>query len=155
MSALGHSRPSDTPAVIAACPLRPKSGQKRDRLAKSALCQKATLLLIFDPGEGSMRHREHRMTEERPMMIGAAIVSDITKSIEHYRDALGFKVTFQYGKPTSYACLCRDEVALHLLAGHKTKQLPGNGGFSALNLVHMMERSDEPVHQPHSNSEVR
>ena len=72
------------------------------------------------------------MTEERPMMIGAAtvfIVSDITKSIEHYRDTLGFKVTFQYGKPTFYACLCRDEVALHLLAGHKTKQLPGNGGI--------------------------
>jgi len=34
----------------------------------------------------------------------------------------------QYGQPTFYACLCRDEVALHLLASGKTKQLPGNGG---------------------------
>jgi catechol 2,3-dioxygenase-like lactoylglutathione lyase family enzyme len=57
------------------------------------------------------------------------VVRDITKSIEHYRDALGFSVTFQYGNPTFYACLCRDEVALHLLAAHETKRLPGNGGI--------------------------
>ena len=74
----------------------------------------------------------HPMTEKRPMMIGAAtvfIVSDIVKSIEHYCDALGFSVTFQYGNPTFYACLCRDEVGLHLLAAHETKRLPGNGGI--------------------------
>ena len=72
------------------------------------------------------------MTDKDPMMVGAAtvfVVSDIAKSIEHYRDALGFTVTFQYGKPTFYACLCRDEVALHLLAAHETKRLPGNGGI--------------------------
>jgi catechol 2,3-dioxygenase-like lactoylglutathione lyase family enzyme len=72
------------------------------------------------------------MTEKRPMMIGAAtvfIVSDIVKSIEHYRDALGFSVTFQYGNPAFYACLCRDEVGLHLLAAHETKRLPGHGGI--------------------------
>ena len=72
------------------------------------------------------------MTEEHPMMVGAAtvfVVTDIAKSVEHYRDALGFTVTFQYGKPTYYACLCRDEVALHLLASHETKRLPGNGGI--------------------------
>src|SRR5215469_12239523 len=72
------------------------------------------------------------MTEERPMLIGSAtvfVVGDITKSIAHYRDALGFDVTFQYGDPTFYACLCRDEVALHLLAAHRTGRLPGNGGI--------------------------
>jgi hypothetical protein len=42
---------------------------------------------------------------------------------------LGFTGTFQYGKPTFYACLCRDEVALHLVASHRTKRLPGNGGI--------------------------
>ena len=71
------------------------------------------------------------MTQERPMLVGAAtvfIVRDIRKSIEHYRDALGFGVNFQYGQPTFYACLRRDEVALHLLASGKTKQLPGNVG---------------------------
>jgi uncharacterized glyoxalase superfamily protein PhnB len=71
------------------------------------------------------------MTEE-PMMVGAAtvfVVSNIAKSIEHYRDALGFTVTFRYGDPIFYACLCRDEVALHLLAAQQTKRLPGNGGI--------------------------
>jgi catechol 2,3-dioxygenase-like lactoylglutathione lyase family enzyme len=65
-------------------------------------------------------------------MVGAAtvfVVSDIAKSVEHYCDTLGFTVTFQYGKPVFYACLCRDEVALHLLAAQETKQIPGNGGI--------------------------
>jgi catechol 2,3-dioxygenase-like lactoylglutathione lyase family enzyme len=69
---------------------------------------------------------------EQPMLAGAAtvfVVSDIAKSIAHYRDALGFAVTFEYGNPTFYACLCRDEVALHLLAAQETKRLPGNGGI--------------------------
>jgi catechol 2,3-dioxygenase-like lactoylglutathione lyase family enzyme len=57
------------------------------------------------------------------------VVSDIAKSVEHYRDALGFTITFQYGQPTFYACLCRDEVSLHLLAAHETKRLAGNGGI--------------------------
>jgi hypothetical protein len=72
------------------------------------------------------------MTVERPMLTGAATVftvSDMAKSIAHYRDALGFKVTFQYGQPTFYACLCRDEVALHLLAAQQTARLPGNDGI--------------------------
>ena len=72
------------------------------------------------------------MSEEHPMMVGSAtvcVVRDITKSIEHYRDAPGFTVTFQYGNPTFYACLCRDEVALHLLAAHETRRLAGNGGI--------------------------
>ena len=72
------------------------------------------------------------MAEAQPRMVGAAavfIVSDIAKSIDHYRDALGFTVTFEYGTPKYYACLCRDEVALHLLAAHRTQRLPGNGGI--------------------------
>jgi uncharacterized glyoxalase superfamily protein PhnB len=72
------------------------------------------------------------MTKECPMLVGAAtvfVVSDIAKSVEHYRDALGFTVTFQYGQPIFYACLCRDEVSLHLLAAHETKRLAGNGGI--------------------------
>ncbi len=66
------------------------------------------------------------------MLVGAAtvfVVSDIDQSLAYYRDALGFQVTFQYGEPSFYVCLCRDEVALHLLAASKTKQLPGHGGL--------------------------
>jgi catechol 2,3-dioxygenase-like lactoylglutathione lyase family enzyme len=64
------------------------------------------------------------------MMIGAATVftvSDMTKSVEHYCNALGFAVTFQYGKPTFYTCLRRDEAALHLVSAQQSKRLAGNG----------------------------
>ena len=67
-----------------------------------------------------------------PMMVGAAtvfVVRDIAASTAHYRDVLGFSVTFEYGQPTFYVCLCRDEVSLHLLAGRQTTRLPGNGGL--------------------------
>jgi catechol 2,3-dioxygenase-like lactoylglutathione lyase family enzyme len=69
---------------------------------------------------------------ENPMMVGAAtvfVVADIAKSTEHYRDVLGFTVTFQYGAPTFYVCLCRDEVALHLLSATQTNRRAGNGGI--------------------------
>jgi predicted enzyme related to lactoylglutathione lyase len=72
------------------------------------------------------------MSEAHPKMVGAAtvfVVSDIARSTEHYRDALGFTVTFEYGTPTFYVCLCRDEVAMHLLAAHQTRRLPGNGAI--------------------------
>ena len=62
------------------------------------------------------------------MLVGAATifaVRDLAASVAHYRDVLGFTVTFQYGKPPFYACLCRDEVAIHLRAG--TGWTPGNG----------------------------
>ena len=72
------------------------------------------------------------MTDEHPMMAGSAtvfVVSDIATSLAYYRDVLGFQVTFEYGQPLSYACLCRDEVALHLLASSRTKRLPGHGAI--------------------------
>jgi len=74
------------------------------------------------------------MTTEDPMMVGAAtvfVVADIAKSAKHYRDVLGFTITFEYGTPTFYVCLCRDEVALHLLSASQTRRLPGNGGICA------------------------
>ncbi|MGH6743037.1 MAG: bleomycin resistance protein [Bradyrhizobium sp.] len=66
------------------------------------------------------------------MMVGAAtvfVVADIAKSTEHYRDVLGFAVTFEYGTPTFYVCLCRDEIALRLLAASQTRRRSGNGGI--------------------------
>lgn len=72
------------------------------------------------------------MNQQHPKLAGAAtifVVKDIAASIVHYRDVLGFIVTFEYGAPLFYACLCRDEVALHLLAAHRTSRLPGNGAI--------------------------
>src|SRR5262249_18014645 len=42
MSALGQSRPVDTPAAVAPCPLRSKSGHSIPRCAMSAKCQQPT-----------------------------------------------------------------------------------------------------------------
>jgi catechol 2,3-dioxygenase-like lactoylglutathione lyase family enzyme len=65
------------------------------------------------------------------MLVGAATiftVRDLAASVAHYCDALGFTVTFQYGEPAFYACLCRDEVSLHLRSG--TRWTPGNGAIA-------------------------
>jgi catechol 2,3-dioxygenase-like lactoylglutathione lyase family enzyme len=70
--------------------------------------------------------------EVKKMMVGAATVftvRDIAASIVYYRDVLGFDVTFEYGKPTFYACLCRDQVNLHLISSGQTERLPGNGAI--------------------------
>lgn len=67
---------------------------------------------------------------EATMLNGAATVLVVAKmdaSLAYYRDVLGFSVEFQWGMPTFYACLCRDEVSVHLLAANKTKRLPGEG----------------------------
>ena len=92
-----------------------------------------------------------------PMLVGAAtvfVVNDIARSVAYYRDALGFDVTFQYGEPPFYACLCRDEVALHLLAASKTKRLPGDGGICIfvkdVDAVHaeLIERGAKAIKPP-------
>jgi len=66
------------------------------------------------------------------MLVGVATifsVRDLAASVAHYRDVFGFTVTFQYGAPAFYACLCRDEVAIHLRAG--TGWHPGNGAIAS------------------------
>jgi catechol 2,3-dioxygenase-like lactoylglutathione lyase family enzyme len=66
------------------------------------------------------------------MITGTATVltvRDIGASLAYYRDALGFAVTFEYGKPTFYVCLCRDEAALHLIAANEAKREPGQGAL--------------------------
>jgi catechol 2,3-dioxygenase-like lactoylglutathione lyase family enzyme len=62
------------------------------------------------------------------MIKGAATVfavRDMTASLAFYRDGLGFTVNFEWGTPVAYACLCRDAVDLHLIAG--APRLPGQG----------------------------
>jgi len=68
---------------------------------------------------------------ENSMMVGAAtvfVVADIAKSAAHYCDVLGFTITFEYGEPIFYVCLCRDDVALYLLGAGQTKRQAGHGG---------------------------
>lgn len=40
------------------------------------------------------------------------VVQDVLRSVEHYRDVLGFRVEFTYGEPTFYAGVEWDNVRL-------------------------------------------
>jgi len=67
------------------------------------------------------------------LKIAATIftVRDLMASIAYYHDKMGFEVTFQYGEPPFYACLCRDEVSLHLRDANKNPEwVAGNGAIA-------------------------
>ena len=67
------------------------------------------------------------MTETSPastQLVGAAAVFDVRDVLaarDFYRDRLGVAVSFEWGVPTYYVCLCRDEVQLHLRAVATTR----------------------------------
>ena len=58
------------------------------------------------------------------------VVQDVFRSVEHYRDVLGFQTEFTYGEPTFYAGVDRDGVTIHLQAAGETKRLPGQGALN-------------------------
>ena len=60
------------------------------------------------------------------LLRGAAtvfVVQDMLRSVEHYRDVLGFHTEFTYGQPAFYAGVERDGVIIHLQAASETKRL--------------------------------
>jgi hypothetical protein len=65
-------------------------------------------------------------------LCGAATVfaQDVLRSVEHYRDVLGFHTEFTYGQPTFYAGVERDAVIIHLQAATETKRQPGQGAVN-------------------------
>ena len=58
------------------------------------------------------------------------VVQDVLRSVEHYRDVLGFHTEFLYGQPTFYAGVERDGVVIHLQAASETKRQPGQGAVN-------------------------
>jgi len=65
-------------------------------------------------------------------LCGAAtvfVVQDVLRSVEHYRDVLGFHTEFKYGEPTFYAGVERDDLVIHLQAASETKRQPGQGAL--------------------------
>jgi len=66
-------------------------------------------------------------------LFGAAtvfVVEDVLRSVDHYRDALGFQVVFTYGAPAFYAGVERDAVVIHLQAARESKRRPGHGAVN-------------------------
>jgi uncharacterized glyoxalase superfamily protein PhnB len=74
------------------------------------------------------------MTEPSTVSLcGAAtvfVVQDVLRSVEHYRDVLGFHTEFTYSQPTFYAGVERDAVVIHLQAASETKRQPGQGAVN-------------------------
>jgi catechol 2,3-dioxygenase-like lactoylglutathione lyase family enzyme len=67
-----------------------------------------------------------------PMMVGAAAVftvRDIAASRDYFRDVHGFDITFEWGTPLYYVCMCRDEVQMHLSSATGGKRQPGQSGL--------------------------
>ena len=68
------------------------------------------------------------MTEPATVSLcGAAtvfVVQDVLRSVEHYRDVLGFHTEFTYGQPTFYAGVERDAVVIHLQAAARRSGSP-------------------------------
>ena len=66
-------------------------------------------------------------------LVGAApvfVVQDVLRSVEHFRDVLGFRSEFTYGTPVFYAGVERDNVLLHLQAASESKRKPGQGAVN-------------------------
>ncbi|WP_347265557.1 bleomycin resistance protein [Roseococcus pinisoli] len=55
---------------------------------------------------------------------------DMTTSLHHYRDVLGFEISFECGEPPFYAGLCRDQVELHLISADRATRRPGAGAVA-------------------------
>ena len=44
-------------------------------------------------------------------------VRNVTASIEHYVQVLGFEKAWDWGEPPTFGCVCRDEVSIFLCEG--------------------------------------
>src|SRR5436190_12950359 len=69
MSAMGHSRPTDTALAVTACPIRAESGQVGRHLAKSALCR----LCCKSPKLPGDKILAIRRTNRRPPIYAASV----------------------------------------------------------------------------------
>ena len=73
------------------------------------------------------------MNSQAPKFCAAAtvfVVSDVQRSVAHYRDVLGFKVGFTYGDPVFYGGVERDDVTIHFQAARMTSRHAGQGAVN-------------------------
>ena len=58
------------------------------------------------------------------------VVQDVLRSVEHFRDVLGFRTEFTYGNPVFYAGVERDNLLIHLQAASESKRKPGQAAVN-------------------------
>jgi catechol 2,3-dioxygenase-like lactoylglutathione lyase family enzyme len=54
------------------------------------------------------------------------VVEDVMRSVDYFRNALGFRIEFTHGEPASYAGVERDNVTVHLQAARDSKRKVGH-----------------------------
>ena len=67
------------------------------------------------------------------MLKGAAsilTVRDVAAAKVWYSGVLGFEVTFEFGTPLYYVCLCRDHVQLHLVDASESRKRAGESAVA-------------------------
>jgi uncharacterized glyoxalase superfamily protein PhnB len=57
------------------------------------------------------------------------VVEDVMRSVDYYRNALGFRIEFTHGEPAAYAGVERDNVAVHLQAARDSKRKAGQSAM--------------------------
>ena len=72
-------------------------------------------------------------------------VQDIEKSIEFYRDKLGFDVTFEWGEPVQYAVLKSGDVSVHLVVKDDPKYQPSSVHTALYVFVHDVDEVYEEL----------
>jgi uncharacterized glyoxalase superfamily protein PhnB len=58
------------------------------------------------------------------------VVNDVLRSVEHYREVLGFHTEFLYGEPTFYAGVERGNVLIHLQSARESRKQPGQAAMN-------------------------
>jgi hypothetical protein len=98
------------------------------------LCGAGVRLALRDADALAVRGMEDFMALPSTVSLcGAAtvfVVKDVLRSVEHYRDVLGFHIEFTYGQPTFYAGVERDSVVIHLQAASESKRQRGQGAVN-------------------------
>jgi predicted enzyme related to lactoylglutathione lyase len=57
------------------------------------------------------------------------VVEDVMRSVDYFRNALGFRIEFTHGEPASYAGVERDNVTVHLQAARDSKRKVGHSAI--------------------------
>ena len=69
----------------------------------------------------------------RTRLLNAAapvfVVEEVARSVDYYRNQLGFRIEFTHGEPLAYAGIERDNVTLHLQAARDSARQPGHSAL--------------------------
>ena len=72
-------------------------------------------------GQHTHSHGPRHFAAAAPVLV----VQDVVAAAEHYRDKLGFEISFVWGDPPAYATTHRDDVPIHFSKGESAEPREG------------------------------